>query len=62
MKNLTKKSDADLHKALSERRKALREFRFGISGSKQKNVKEGRDIKKDIARILTEMSARRKGK
>jgi ribosomal protein L29 len=55
---LTKKNDADLSKLLKEKREALRSFRFGISGSKTRNVKEGRDMKKGIARILTEKRQR----
>ncbi len=39
---------------LIEKRKKLAEFRFNISTGKIKNVKEGRALRKDIARILTE--------
>ena len=55
---LKKNENAELAKLLSEKRKALRLFRFGIAGSKAKNVKEGRNLKKEIARILTEINAR----
>lgn len=55
---LEKKTDKDLQKMLGEKREALRSFRFGSSGSKTKNVKEGSNNKKDIARILTEMRKR----
>ena len=54
-----KKIDEDLHKTLSEKRSGLRDFRFGLSGSKTKNVKKGKEIKKDIARILTELNNRK---
>lgn len=47
------KTIADLNKLLTEKREALRIFRFGSTGSKTKNVKEGSSLKKDIARILT---------
>lgn len=60
MKNLIEKSDKDLKNDLNEKRESLRAFRFGISGSKIRNVKEGRSIRKDIARILTVISARKK--
>jgi len=53
------KTDEDLNKALSEKRSGLKDFRFGLSGSKTKNVKKGKEIKKDIARILTEMNSRK---
>ncbi len=52
-KEITNKTQADLAKMLSEKREALRVFRFGAAGAKTKNVKEGRAIRKDIARILT---------
>ncbi len=48
-------SAQDLKKALTEKRTALRDFRFGSAGSKARNVKEGSKHKKDIARILTEL-------
>ncbi len=53
MKELIKKTKADLIKMLEEKRKALSDFKFGIAGSKIKNVREGRNIKKEIAQILT---------
>lgn len=56
--DIKKKTDQDLAKELAEKRAALRSFRFGTAGSKSRNVKEGRGIKKDIARIMTEMNAR----
>lgn len=46
-------------KLLSEKRDAERGFRFGITGSKTRNVKEGKSIKKEIARILTELTSRK---
>ncbi len=46
----------ELAKALEEKSRKLKTFRFGMSAGKVKNVKEGRLIKKDIARIMTEMN------
>ncbi|MCX6701911.1 MAG: 50S ribosomal protein L29 [Candidatus Zambryskibacteria bacterium] len=43
----------ELKSLLSEKRLALRNFRFAVSGSNVRNVKEGNALKKDIARILT---------
>ena len=40
-------------KELNEKRLSLRDKRFGRAGSKDKNVKEQKMIKKDIARIHT---------
>ena len=57
-KELNTVSESDMIKNLAEKREALRLFRFGVAGSKVKNVKEGAAIKKDIARILTEISLR----
>ena len=53
IKDLRKKTTAELEKELGEKATALSNFKFGASGSKVKNVKEGRGLKKDIARILT---------
>ena len=53
------KTDADMGKMLADKREALRVFRFGAAGAKTKNVKEGRAIRKDIARILTSMNAKK---
>jgi ribosomal protein L29 len=46
----------DLVKALYEKREALRAFRFGEAGSKTRNVKEGSALRKEIARIMTELN------
>ncbi len=56
MKELKTKSVSDLNKMLTEKREALRVFRFGAAGAKTKNVKEGSSIRKDIARIMTALN------
>ncbi len=48
-------SDA-LKKMLGEKREALKNFRFGVSGSKVKDVKSARTMKRDVARILTKLN------
>ena len=53
MKDLIKKDATDLKKLLTEKKEALRNFRFNIQGSKLKNMKEGKGLKVDIARIFT---------
>ena len=58
MEDLKKKNSNELTKDLVQKREELRLFRFGIAGSKTRNIKEGRDIRRDIARILTELRAR----
>jgi ribosomal protein L29 len=59
MSDINKKNDKDLHKLLAEKRVALREFRFGLSGSKVRNIKEGRNLRREIAQILTEVTSRK---
>lgn len=58
-KEITTKTPADLSKMLGEKREALRVFRFGGAGAKTKNVREGRAIRKDIARIMTSLNAQK---
>jgi len=57
-KEFSKKTDAELKKDLFEKKESLRKFVFSMSGSKTRNVKEGRDTKREIARILTEVTKR----
>jgi len=55
-KEISKKSKAELEKDLDKNRLTLRDVRFGIAGSKSKNVKEQKTLKKDIARIKTALN------
>lgn len=57
-KALKDKKQADIKKELKEAREQLRAFRFGVSGAKTKNVKEGRTLRRHIARLLTELRER----
>jgi ribosomal protein L29 len=50
------KSKKDLVKALYDKREALKDFRFGEAGSKTRNIKEGSRLRKEIARIMTELN------
>lgn len=52
----TGKPAKDLAKSLYEQREILSKFRFGVAGSKTRNVKEGRAARKEIARIMTELN------
>lgn len=54
------KNRKDLVKALQEKKDALQAFRFGVSGGKTKNVKEGKTLRKEIAQILTELNTQAK--
>ncbi len=47
------KSQSELHRILTEKQEKLRQLRFDLASGKVKNVREIRQIKKDIARILT---------
>ena len=59
MAEFTKHSIEDLQKLLVEKREALRAFRFGSAGSRSRNTREGRNLRKEIARALTEVNARK---
>jgi ribosomal protein L29 len=59
MKDFIKKTEKELQTLLGEKKLSLRAFRFGSAGSKTKNMKEGRGIRKDIARIMTAMNSKR---
>ena len=47
-----------LQKLVADNREKLRSMRFSIAGSTSRNVKEGKNIRKDTARALTELSTR----
>lgn len=54
MANSFKAQDSnELKKTLADKREALRAFRFGAAGSRSRNVREGRNLRKEIAQILT---------
>ncbi|MFH1979333.1 MAG: 50S ribosomal protein L29 [Patescibacteria group bacterium] len=53
--NLKNRTKNELETALGEKRNLLRAFRFKISKGKAKDVKLGNRLKKDMARILTEL-------
>jgi ribosomal protein L29 len=57
MSDFKGKNRKELVKLLTDKKDALRDFKLGNSRSKTKNVKEGRNIRKDIARIMTEITA-----
>jgi ribosomal protein L29 len=58
MADIKKQSIEDLKKSIREKQEALRTFRFGGAGSRTRNVREGRALRKEVARILTELRAR----
>ena len=58
MKEIKKKSAEDLATYISEKREAVRAFRFDIAGASKKNVKASMLARKEIARALTEKNMR----
>lgn len=46
----------ELEKKLREFRESLRALKFKTEGAKTKNVKEPKEIRKNIARVLTAMN------
>ena len=57
---LSQKPREELEKLLQDGREKLRQLQFDLSSGKVKNVKEIRQIKKDVARILTIFSQKQK--
>jgi ribosomal protein L29 len=55
IKNKDKKTLAEM---LSQKREAIRAARFGSAGSKSRNVRETRGLRKEVARILTVLNAK----
>ncbi len=53
IRELRRKSIKELEQNLSSLREKLRELRFNLAGGKVKNLKEIRQTKTDIAKILT---------
>ena len=53
MEDLANKSKKELSELLNKKRHELMEFRFLVKQGQVKDNKKGREIKKDIARILT---------
>jgi ribosomal protein L29 len=52
-KDFKKMNEADLKKALTEKREKILNTRFSISGSRTRKTSEVRTLKKEIAQILT---------
>lgn len=53
-----KETPESLQKMIADKREALRVFRFEGAGSRRRNVREARNLRKEIARIMTELMAR----
>jgi len=57
--DLLNKSEKELHDMLEEKRGLLAGLEFKLSDQQVKDVREVRELKKDIARILTAINSRR---
>ena len=57
-KELMEKSEADLVKHIRESRESLRKLRFEGAGSGMRKTHAIRDMRKEIARALTELNRR----
>lgn len=55
-KELAKKNKSEMEKELDEKLVLIHSIRFGAAGSKSKNVKEQRNLKRDIARLKTTLN------
>ena len=53
IKELRQKSKKELQKMLIDQREHFRNLKFDLASGKVKNVREIRELKKEIARILT---------
>jgi ribosomal protein L29 len=56
MKDIKGKGAEELAKMLREKREELRTHRFNAAGARAKNPSEVRELRADIARILTEQN------
>lgn len=57
--NIKKMKDAELEKELISLHESMHTLRFKAQGSKSKDVKESAKLKKNIARVLTEIKERK---
>ena len=49
----------ELVKLAQDKREELRALRFSVAGSKNRNVKLARGLRKEVARALTQLSSQR---
>ncbi|HEY4501857.1 MAG TPA: 50S ribosomal protein L29 [Candidatus Paceibacterota bacterium] len=55
--DLKKHTKEELIKLAQDKREELRVLRFGIAGSKNRDVKQTRNLRREIARALTAYNA-----
>lgn len=59
MKDIREKNNADLAQLVDEKRTELRKLRFGGAGSALRNTRSQRNIRREIAQALTELTTRK---
>ncbi len=57
-KELKEKNVSDIVKLVAEKREELRKLRFGTAGSTMRNVYAGKNLRREIARLETELTSR----
>ncbi|MEK7637006.1 MAG: 50S ribosomal protein L29 [Patescibacteria group bacterium] len=55
---LEQKSPTELQRLLQEKRELLRDRRFKVALGQHQDVRELRELKRDIARVLTKLQTR----
>lgn len=58
MADIKTQSIESLKKEIAEKREALRVIRFNESGSRARNVRSERNLRREVARLLTELTSR----
>ncbi len=53
------KTTEELRRLVADNKGKLKAFRFATAGSKTRNVKEGKNLRKEIARALTELKQKK---
>lgn len=53
---ITETAEKELIKMLADKRTELSNFKFGVAGAKLKNVKTVRNLRRQIAQILTKLN------
>ena len=51
-------TEQELVKILAEKRTAIQSFNLALSGGKMKNVREARNLRREVAQILTILKAK----
>ena len=59
---ITETNEKDLLRMLADKRTELSNFKFGVAGTKVKNVKTVRNLHRQIAQILTKLNVFTKAK